>query len=143
MAVGDEFPRGVQANPTKSTVAQITIHTDHGFWDTLNVEGTPLHFDPIAANASTYGMPEEPGVVTIDDLLGVDVTGFTAKNGDALPGRSLVSDYTAPAGQLKYDQNGTGFEKVNSFAAYLGYSAASGGHLNADGECEIKNDFTP
>lgn len=31
MAVGDEFPRGVQANPSKSTVAQITIHTDHGF----------------------------------------------------------------------------------------------------------------
>lgn len=143
MAVGDEFPRGVQANATKATVAQITIHTDHGFWDTLNVEGTPLHFDPIAANASTYGTPDEPGVVTIDDLVGVDVTGFTTKDGDILPARSLVADYTAPEGQLKYDQNGTSFKQVNSFASYLGYSAASGGHLNADGECEIKNNFTP
>jgi hypothetical protein len=143
MAVGDEFPRGIQASVNKSTVAQITIHTDHGFWDTLNVEGTPLRFDPIAANASTYGTPDETGSVTIDDLIDVDVTGFTTKDGDILPARSLVSDYTASPGQLKYDQNGTSFKKVNSFASYLGYSAASGGHLNADGECEIKNNFTP
>lgn len=81
--------------------------------------------------------------MTIDDLVGVDVTGLTTKDGDVLPCRSLVSDYTAAPGQLKYDQNGTIFKKVNNFASYLGYSAASGGHLNADGECEIKNNFTP
>jgi hypothetical protein len=54
-----------------------------------------------------------------------------------------VPDYTAPAGQLKFDANGTSFSKANSFAAFLSYSAASGGHLNADGECEVKNNFTP
>ena len=32
---------------------------------------------------------------------------------------------------------------ANSLAAYLAYSAASGGHMNADGECEVRNDFTP
>jgi len=142
-AVGDEFPRGIKSTPTKSTTVQITIHTDHGFWDTLNVEGTPLHFDPIAANASTYGMSDQPGTVTIEDLIDVDISGFTTKSGDPLPWRSLVSDYTAPTGQMKYDPNGTSFKKANSFAAYLAYSAASGGHLNADGECEIKNNFTP
>jgi hypothetical protein len=141
--VGDEFPRGVQANATKATTVQITIHTDHGFWDTLNVEGTPLHFDPIAANAVGYGTPGEPGRVSIDELVGVDVTGFTTAEGEPLPWRSLVSDYDAPAGQMRYDSNGTSFQKVNSFAAYLAYSAASGGHLNADGECEIKNNFEP
>ncbi len=142
-AVGDEFPRGIQASATKSTVVQITVHTDHGFWDTLNVEGTPLHFDPIAANSSTYGMPTKAGVVTIEDLVDVDVSGFTTKNGDPLPWRSLVSDYTAPTGQMKYDTNGTSFKRVNSFASYLAYSAASGGHMNADGECEVKNNFKP
>ena len=139
----DEFPRGIQASAAKSTTAQITIHTDHGFWDKLNIEGTPLHFDPIAANSSTYGTADSTGVVTIDDLVNVDVTGFKTKAGDVLPGRSLVSDYTAPAGQLKFDPNGTSFTKANSYAAYLAYSAASGGHLNADGECEVKNNFTP
>lgn len=141
--VGDEFPRGIQANASASTTVQITMHTDHAFWDRLNVEGTPLHFDPIAAQASTYGTPGTPGVVTIEDLANVDVTGFKTKAGESLPWRSLVSDYTAPDGQMKYDPNGTTFTAANSFAAYLAYSAASGGHMNADGECEVKNDFVP
>lgn len=141
--VAGEFPRGIQASATKSTTVQITIHTDHGFWDTLNIEGTPAHFDPIAAQASTYGMPTKTGVVTIEDLVDVDVTGFTTKDGSPLPWRSVVSDYTAPAGQMKYNQNGTTFKKAGSFAAYLGYSVTSGNHMNADGECEIKNNYTP
>jgi hypothetical protein len=142
-AVGDEFPRGIQANANASTTVQITIHTDHAFWDTLNVEGTPLHFDPIAANASTYGNPASPGSVTTEDLLGVDVSGFQTRAGEPLPWRSVVPDYMAPAGQMTYDPNGTSFAVANSLAAYLGYSAASGGHMNADGECEIQNNFTP
>jgi hypothetical protein len=142
-AVGEEFPRGIQANVDESTIVQITIHTDHAFWDALNVEGTPLHFDPIAAHASTYGDPSEPGIVTIEDLVDVDISGFQTKDGETLPWRSLVSDYTAPSGQMKYDPNGTSFTVVNSLASYLAYSAASGGHMNADGECEVKNNFTP
>ena len=142
-AVGDEFPRGVQVSADKSTVAQITIHTDHVFWDKLNVEGTPLHFDPIAALASTYGNAETEGVVTNTELEAADVTGFKTKAGEPLPARSVVSDYKAPAGQLKFDANGVTFSKANSFASFLSYSAASGGHLNADGECEIKTGFTP
>ncbi len=142
-AVGDEFPRGVQTNADKTTTAQITIHTDHLFWDKLNVEGTPLHFDPIAANSSTYGNADSEGSVTNVDLEAVDVTGFKTKSGEVLPARSVVSDYKAPAGQLKYDANGTTFTKANSFSAFLSYSAASGGHMNADGECEIKTNFTP
>jgi hypothetical protein len=141
--VGDEFPRGIQANANKSTTVQITVHTDHAFWDKLNVEGTPLHFDAIAAQASTYGTPDSPGTVTIEDLENVDVTGFKTKAGEPLPWRSLVSDYKAPEGQMKFDPNGTSFSKANSFSAYLSYSAASGGHMNADGECEVKNNFTP
>lgn len=141
--VGDEFPRGVQTNPNGSTTVQVTVHTDHTFWDRLNVEGTPLHFDPIAAQASTYGSPASPGVVTSDDLASIDVTGFTTRSGEPLPARSLVSDYTAPAGQLKYDANGTTFAKPNSFASWLAYTAAAGGHMNADGECEVVNNFTP
>lgn len=141
--VGDEFPRGIQANANKSTTVQITVHTDHAFWDKLNVEGTPLHFDAIAAQASTYGTPDSPGTVTIEDLENVDVTGFKTRAGEPLPWRSLVSDYKAPEGQMKFDPNGTSFSKANSFSAFLSYSAASGGHMNADGECEVKNNFTP
>ncbi|MFO0638193.1 MAG: hypothetical protein U0183_03200 [Polyangiaceae bacterium] len=142
-AKGDEFPRGIQVSPEKTTTAQITIHTDHLFWDKLNVEGTPLHFDPIAARASTYGTPDSEGTVNIDDLASVDVTAFTTKAGEPLPGRSVVADYKAPAGQLRFDTNGVTFTKANSFAAFLGYTATSGGHLNSDGECEVKLGYTP
>lgn len=142
-AIGDEFPRGIQANANATTTVQITIHTDHVFWDALNVEGTPLHFDPIAARASTYGMPDTPGVVTTADLVDADVTALTTRSGDPLPWRSVVPDYTAPAGQMAYNVNGTSFSIANSLASYLAYSAGSGGHMNADGECEVRNDYTP
>jgi hypothetical protein len=142
-AVGDEFPRGIQANANASTTVQITMHTDHAFWDTLNVEGTPLHFDPIAARASTYGMPDSAGVVTSADLVDADVTALTTRSGEPLPWRSVVPDYTAPTGQMAYNPNGTSFTRANSLASYLAYSAASGGHMNADGECEVRNDYTP
>lgn len=142
--VGGEFPRGIQAKPGATTIAQITIHTDHAFWSRLNVEGSELHFDPIAASASTYGaaQPTE-GTVTIDDLAAVDVTGFKTRDGAPLPGRSLVQDYAAPAGPLRFSSNGTSFASANSYASYLAYSAAAGGHLNADGACVVRRTFTP
>lgn len=139
-----EFPRGLQASADKVTVAQITIHTDHSYWSKLNVEGTELHFDQIAALSSTYGTKDAaPGAVTLDDLINADFTGFETKAGEPLPARSLVSDYTAPAGQLAFDANGTSFAKANSYTGYLEYSAISGGHLNADGLCEVKNNYVP
>ena len=142
--VAGEFPRGVQAKAGSATITQITLHTDHAFWSKLNVEGTELHFDPLAGASSTYGAasPAE-GAVTIEDLANVDVTGFKVKDGSALPDRSLVADYAAQGGQLKFDANGTAFATANGYASYLSYSAASGGHLNADGQCEVRNNFTP
>jgi hypothetical protein len=143
-AVGeDQFPRGVQAIGSRSVTAQITIHTDHGFWDRLNTEGTPLHFDAIAAQASTYGtVNAPPGEVTLDDLDRADFTGFKTRDGEILPGRSAVSDYSAPAGQLYFDPSGTNLPK-NSYARYFSYSVIAGGHLNADGLCVVVPGFTP
>jgi len=142
-AVGDEFPRGIQASADKSTAVQITLHTDHVFWNTLNVEGSFLHFDPIAANASTYGTADSTGVVSLEDLASVDVLAIKTKAGEPLPWRSLVSDFTPKKSTMQYELNGTSFSQANSFAAFLSYSAASGGHMNAQGECEIQNNFTP
>jgi hypothetical protein len=142
-AIGDEYPRGIQASVDKPTIAQITMHTDHLFWSKLNVEGTELHFDPIAGQASTFGTAGAPGLVTTDDLVGVDISGFKTRNGEPLPARSFSASYSPPAGTLSFDPNQTTFARPNSFAAFLGYTAAAGGHLNAAGECAIRNDFTP
>ena len=86
----------------KQVTAQITIHTDHGFWSKLNVEGTELHFDPIAARAAA------DGTVTIDDLAGVDVTAFSTRAGTPLPGRSLVEGFTPAPGTLAYTRWSSG-----------------------------------
>jgi len=47
--------RGVETNPSGTTIAQITMHTDHVFWDKLRQEGANLRFDPIAAYAPLDG----------------------------------------------------------------------------------------
>ncbi|MCS6901349.1 MAG: hypothetical protein RMJ98_17025 [Myxococcales bacterium] len=142
--VGDEeFPRGVQVSAGDKTIAQITWHSDHIFWNKLNVEGTPLHFDPIAAAASTYGSKDAPpGVTTMEDLDALDFLAFKTRDGEPLPWRSEVEDFTPPEGTLAFDGNGVTFPK-NSFGHFLRYSATSGGHFNANGECEVVLNFTP
>ena len=128
--VGGEFPRGVQVLPNRSSQLQVTYHTDHMFWDALNVEGTPLHFDPVAASANAAGD------VTIDDLAQQDYLAFMLADGTALPARSNVADYKPPPGQLSFRGGGESFPK-SSYADFFRYSAVAGGHLNADGECAI------
>ena len=140
-ALGEDFARGVQILGSGTSFIQLTVHLDHAFWDRLNEEGAPVHFDQIAAVSSTYGAPGAPaGVVTADDLEALDHTGFVTKAKEPLPTRSLVPDYTAPGGTLSFDANGSKFPK-NSYGAYLRYSQAAGYHLGADGECLIKRNF--
>jgi hypothetical protein len=142
MQIGGDYPRGLQPSPTRSTTAQITLHTDHLFWDALNVEGTPLHFDPIAAVASTYGAPDAgEGQATSSALVPLDVTGFKTATNDNLPWRTTVSDWEAPAGQMHFEANGTALRPRNAFLSFLAHAAASGGHMNADGQCVVKNEF--
>lgn len=133
----EDFARGIQTKASGAAIAQISIHTDHTFWRALNVEGSTLHFDQIAALAPGSG---EGGAVTIDDLAAADFSAFRTKSGQSLPARSLVSDYTPPAGQLSFDPNGSSFAK-NAYGAFMSYSASAQGHLNADGECYVVRHF--
>lgn len=135
MQLGGEYPRGVQPSATRSSVVQITLHTDHLFWDALNVEGTPLHFDPIAA------VTQDAGDVRNEELLQLDVTGFKTRANENLPWRSLVADWGAPAGQAHFEANGTALRPRNAYLSFLAHAAASGGHMNADGQCVVKNEF--
>jgi len=64
----DEYPRGIYAYNNQSSVAQVTIHTDHLFRDST-AHDSSLHFDQIAArysgNAGTsYSATEAPVVCT-------------------------------------------------------------------------------
>jgi hypothetical protein len=115
---------------------QITVHTDHLFWDTLDVEGTPLHFDHIASQARfDPATPGAPGVVTSDDLAGVLLnTMYVRGTTTTLPSRTYVDDYAPTQGTFVPNPGSSG---ITTLLDYLAYSQASGGHLNADGECEV------
>lgn len=51
-----------------------------------------------------------------------------------LPSRTYVADYTPAQGTFVPDPGSTG---ITTLLGFLGYSQQSGGHMNADGECEV------
>ncbi len=135
---GEDPPRGVQTLANQATTVQITIHTDHLFWDTLDVEGTPLHFDHIASQALfNAAAPTAPGVVANADLANAPVNGLTVRSAPEtplLPARSYVDDYTPAPGNFALT---TGASGITTLLDFIEYSQQSGGHMNADGECAV------
>lgn len=143
---GEEAQRGVQVLPNRSVLAQVTVHSDHAFWDSF-VHDTSLHFDPIAARKVGFdgGIP----TVTLDDLVGVDFTSFKDSQGRALPARSCVgAAYSPPAGALGYEKGSVPYSStatpdkaLRDFRDYVTYAISTMGHLNADGLCAVKRNY--
>lgn len=132
---GEESQRGVQMLPNGVTTAQITLHTDHLFWPTVNHDNLPL-FDQYAANASPMNGAYE---VDLERLRAVRVTAITDRAGNALPWRSCVdtSLYIMPAQPLTMTFDPGSLALTNLYD-FVQFNAASMGHLNADGLCYVK-----
>jgi hypothetical protein len=131
----EEHLRGVQVRPNASTAVQLTVHTDHLFWDKL-AHDQALHFDPFAC--AVLGATEP--TVRLEDLAALDWLGFRCKDGRALPPRSVVPDHTPVAGSiLYYDSNGVA--PLPSFAEFVTYSWSTAGHLNSDGLCAVRRHY--
>jgi hypothetical protein len=131
--------RGVQTTSSGPVVAQITLHVDHLFWDTVKQEGAPLRFDPIAAWAPTDG-----GSMTLLDLVGKP-TDATFADGTPLPdrgtaesGAAYTSDQILPS-QVSLNTNSV--TTVTDLASFIVFAAQSQMHLNADGLCYIKGQY--
>jgi len=140
---GEEHQRGVQPNATKPIVAQVTIHTDHPFWEGIEHDSPP-HFDPIAA----HYLGEASPTAKTEDFIGVDFTAFKDKAGTPLPWRSCVSSYTAPAGTVSFDAktlpvnpSGAPDKALRDYRDYMTYSLSTQGHLNSDGLCYVKRNY--
>lgn len=142
----DEHQRGIQVKANAQVVAQVTVHSDHPFWDSVEHEAAP-HFDPLAARAKKVG---NDYVVTLDDVKGVNFTAFTDGNGAALPWRSCLPSYTPPnmSKSMGYDSHGVAYnpagdpaKALRDFADYMTYNQSTQGHLNADGLCFVKRGY--
>jgi hypothetical protein len=142
---GEEHLRGVQVKTNVAVVSQVTVHTDHLFWEALEHDA-PLHFDPFVARL----IPDAQGhaSMTLDDLTGVDFTTFKDARGKYLPWRSCVGSYSPPRGAVFYDSKSVPVNPAASpdralrdFRDYVAYAESTSGHLNADGLCFVRRNY--
>jgi hypothetical protein len=132
--------RGIQPSPSAATVAQITLHVDHVFWDKVLIEGTPLHFDPIAAWAPASAATTAVDLTTI--LHKPLATTFS--DGTPLPDRGpyqnvpggYVTDQANPS-QFTLNLNGLPPANAPDMINFMAFSAQSQMHLNANGLCYV------
>lgn len=137
---GEEAQRGIQVSDP--TTAQITLHVDHPFWNTVDHDAPELFFDQMAAAAS----PD--GTLVLDDLTAFDFTSFKDREGVALPWRSCIAEKPVKTGVRNFDpgtvaidRNGAPESALRHYADFVAYQQSTQGHLNADGLCAIERKF--
>jgi hypothetical protein len=144
---GEEHQRGIALRQNQTTVAQATFHADHVFWENF-VHDSPAHFDQIAAQY--VGVPSP--TATLEDLASVTnfSTGFTDRNGAALPWRSCVdaSVFPLPAGQMRFDPTpvlanpaAQPQDALRNLREAITYGESTMGHLNSDGLCFVVRNY--
>lgn len=134
----EEHPRGIQTTANQSTIAQLTFHIDHVFWESF-VHDSPAHFDSFASKYAGMTAP----TATMEDFKGFAFKPFVDAQGRQLPFRSCVgaSVYTPPGnGAMTFDTltipvnpGGNPAQAIRDFYDYTTYNHSTFGHLNADG----------
>ncbi|MDB5217535.1 MAG: hypothetical protein JWO86_5462 [Myxococcaceae bacterium] len=147
---GEEHQRGIALKEGSSVIAQITLHTDHPFWDSV-IHDSPTHFDQLAARVVGQPAGTTP-TVTLEDMRGVDYTAVTDANGNALQWRYCLAPRTDAhakfVGAMSFDPQSvphavggnpaTGLRDLYDFATY---DQSTQGHLDADGLCFVRRSY--
>ncbi|MGH7297542.1 MAG: hypothetical protein ACRELB_21575, partial [Polyangiaceae bacterium] len=140
----EEHQRGIALSATTSTVGQVTIHTDHPFWDSV-LHDPPAHFDQFAARVVGQDAGTTP-TVTVEMTKGVDYTAYTDALGNKLNWRYCMAPATDVHpqfnGQMAFDPQSvphcTGGDHSTGLCDYYDYTTydqSTQGHLNSDGLC--------
>ena len=142
----EEHQRGVQVKANQVVTAQVTMHTDHPFWDSF-VHESPAHFDQLAALAVKDAQNNYS--VTVENAVGVNYTAF--KFGAApLPWRSCLDSFTPPNTNAQmgfdsltvpYNPSGNAATSMRDYADYMTYNQSTQGHLNSDGLCFVDRHY--
>ena len=145
--------RGIAFKSNTYSIGEVTFHTDHPFWESTKHD-TPAHFDQFAAqvSGSDGGIP----TVHLEDMKGVDYTGFKDKQGNPVPWRICDPNYNNPnggsrVGQMSFDPTPAGVshcmnnDPATGFCDYYDFSKydqSTQGHWNgADGLCAVKRAY--
>jgi hypothetical protein len=143
--LGEEHERGVQIASIGTTIAQVTVHTDHPFWEST-VHDSPAHFDPLAAVAKTVN---GAATVTLDDTAGVDYSAFTFQ-GRPLPWRACAPGYSPPnmntqmgfdSQTIPHDPSGDPTTTLRDYRDFMTYDQSTQGHLDSDGLCFVHRNY--
>jgi len=145
---GEEHQRGIAFLKGSSVVGQITMHTDHPFWDSV-LHDSPAHFDQFAARAFDRG---DGATVTLEDTIGVDYTAYTDSAGHALSWRYCIDPPTDVhpkfTGAMRFDPESVphapGSDPARGLRDYYDfatYNQSTQGHLNSDGLCYVQRSY--
>ncbi len=144
---GEDHERGIQIKDGATTIAQVTFHTDHPFWESFTHD-TPAHFDQLASNAKKQA--DGTYLVTLDNTKGVNYTAFTDPAGKPLPWRACDSGYMPPntnaqmgfdSLSIPYNPTGDPATSMRDYWDYMRYDQSTQGHLNSDGLCFVDRHY--
>jgi hypothetical protein len=164
----EPYPRGIVFPTNRYVTGEVTMHTDHPFWEST-VHDQPAHFDAFAARVALpldggeTGTPSgdaggDAGVptVTLEDVAGVDYLGVTDKYGNPLRWRSCVKDETGRqygfgSGPMLFDAHGVPkapagpdrtADGLRDYYDFTTYNQSTQGHWNgSDGLCFVKRNY--
>ena len=138
--------RGIQVQANNTVVAQVTVHTDHPFWESF-VHDSPAHFDQLAALATRDASGNYN--LTMQATLGVDYTHLKFGSAD-LPWRSCLASYTPlnsnpymgfVSGNIPHNPSGSPTTSIRDYTDYMYYNQSTQGHLNSDGLCFVQRHY--
>ncbi len=156
---GEDYARGVFASASQSTIAQVTVHMDHPFWESFQ-EDTPVHWDNIAAQY--VGSTANPVPVNVEDFVGVQFHPWFDRTGTPLPWRNCVgNNYSPPGngqmffstlsvpinpqgvctGSIGQDYTQDTCPAIRDYYDYIRYTQSTQGHLNSQGLCFIDRQY--
>ena len=144
---GEEHERGVQVQKNATVIAQVTVHTDHPFWESF-VHDSPAHFDQLAALAAKDASGNYN--VAMSATTGVDYTHFKFGALD-LPWRGCLSGYTPPNSNpymgfdsltIPHNPAGSPTTSMRDYTDYMYYNQSTQGHLNSDGLCFVQRHYS-
>jgi hypothetical protein len=146
----EEHQRGIALLSNSSVMGQVTMHTDHPFWDSV-LHDSPAHFDQYAARAVDTG--DGSGArVTLEDTAGVDYTAYTDTRGKALSWRYCIDPPTDVhpkfTGAMSFDPHGVptapgsnAAKGLRDYSDFATYNQSTQGHLNSDGLCYVQRNY--
>ena len=150
---GEEHERGISFKNNQYVIGQITVHTDHPFWDSV-LHDSPAHFDQFAARVAGQDAGTDGGAptVTVDMTKGVDYTAYTDALGNRLNWRYCIAPDTTVhsqfTGAMAFDPqnvppctNNNPATGLCDYYDFTTYNQSTQGHLNSDGLCYVRRNY--